>query len=233
MLDVVCEPRKPPEQKSHTARDRKRKPGNPPTPRQQPEARRRGATQRLDGTPESQAGGDAESKCDERARLLVVESGKRENGDAGHENRRVEGREDRRLEERKGRHREEKSRDQRDGRREGPCREQPDKVHRQDSLEQRSNGYGDSSGSEERDEGHVQITFEGTEASSRVEDVKSAGQDVERAHACQQRVGVTRELPGGIDGGCANDGGHGQHREEPPPEGAGCVSLLAFEAHRG
>src|ERR1019366_10462825 len=33
VLDVVCEPRKPPEQKSHTARDRKRKPGNPPTPR--------------------------------------------------------------------------------------------------------------------------------------------------------------------------------------------------------
>src|ERR1039457_4133040 len=167
VLDVVCEPREPPEQKSHTARDRKRKPGNPPTPRRQPEARRGGAAQRLDGAPEAQAGRDAESQSDTRLRLFVVKSGKRENGYAGHENRPVEGREDRRLEVRKGRHREEDSRDQRDGRRGGPCREQPDEVHRQDSLEHRSNGYGDSRGPEERDEGRVQITFEGTEASSR------------------------------------------------------------------
>ena len=63
--------------------------------------------------------------------------------------------------------------------------------------------------------------------------MKSAGQDVERAHAGQQRVGVAGELPGGIDGGCSNDSGQGQHREEPPPERAGSVSLSALDAHRG
>src|ERR1019366_2904073 len=46
VLDVVCEPRKPPEQKSHTARDRKRKPGNPSPPRRAAAGRSRARPRR-------------------------------------------------------------------------------------------------------------------------------------------------------------------------------------------